>query len=154
MVLATWFLYSTIVCVALAMQAPFHNAEIFWTVEVSTSWDVSNTVTKTLENAPPSNLPRFSDLFQFMQGSNSFFLRLSLSTVRSVSHYVSCSFLMDCNIIVQEPIDFEKKWPSSYADGGQVGWSSTNSTDDNLRVSFPNIRHCKFNSIQLSRGNH
>ena len=47
---------------------------------------------------------------------------------------------------VSQPIDLHKSWPSSYADGGLVSWSTVNATDwaspnpGNLKVSFPHIR--------------
>ncbi|KAJ6488662.1 hypothetical protein C8R47DRAFT_490907 [Mycena vitilis] len=44
-------------------------------------------------------------------------------------------------INISEPIDLTRTWPSSYADNGLVGWSTTQATPDgDLKVSFPNIR--------------
>lgn len=43
---------------------------------------------------------------------------------------------------VSEQIDFNAIWPSSYADGGKVGWSTARSGEDGtLNVSFPDIRY-------------
>ncbi|KAJ3508201.1 hypothetical protein NLJ89_g5882 [Agrocybe chaxingu] len=42
---------------------------------------------------------------------------------------------------VSEPIDYQQMWPSSYADGGLVGWSKANiGVDGYLELSFPDIR--------------
>ncbi|ETW85653.1 hypothetical protein HETIRDRAFT_150141 [Heterobasidion irregulare TC 32-1] len=57
-------------------------------------------------------------------------------------HFLSPSFPLN----LSQPIDFHKSWPSSYADGGLVSWSTVNATDSaspdpgNLKVSFPHIR--------------
>jgi hypothetical protein len=46
------------------------------------------------------------------------------------------------NFIVSQPIDFTESWPSSYADGGQVFWSSARADNNgNLEVSFPDVRY-------------
>lgn len=38
-------------------------------------------------------------------------------------------------------MDLSRRWPSSYADGGSVGWSTTESDGGGqLKISFPNIR--------------
>lgn len=43
---------------------------------------------------------------------------------------------------VSEPINQDISWPSSYADGGKVSWSTVESDfDGTLKVSFPNIRY-------------
>ncbi|KAK7023879.1 transmembrane protein [Favolaschia claudopus] len=42
---------------------------------------------------------------------------------------------------LSEPIDFNRTWPSSYADNGRVSWSKTQETEDgDLKISFPKIR--------------
>ncbi|KIY64911.1 hypothetical protein CYLTODRAFT_424805 [Cylindrobasidium torrendii FP15055 ss-10] len=42
---------------------------------------------------------------------------------------------------LSQPMDYSKSYPSSYADGGQVSWSTTTSdSDGKLAVSFPHIR--------------
>ncbi|THV08034.1 hypothetical protein K435DRAFT_815267 [Dendrothele bispora CBS 962.96] len=52
-------------------------------------------------------------------------------------HYISPSFPLN----LTKPIDYTATWPSSYADGGRVSWSTIiSSSDGNLQVSFPNIR--------------
>ncbi|KAH8102881.1 hypothetical protein BXZ70DRAFT_1006072 [Cristinia sonorae] len=51
-------------------------------------------------------------------------------------HFISPSFPID----LAAAIDFDREWPSSYADNGTVGWTSARSTDGNLAVSFPDIR--------------
>jgi hypothetical protein len=41
-----------------------------------------------------------------------------------------------------EPIDFAKSWPSSYADGGEVHWTTSSIDEDgNLKISFPDVRY-------------
>ncbi|KAJ7090213.1 hypothetical protein B0H15DRAFT_779111 [Mycena belliarum] len=51
--------------------------------------------------------------------------------------FISPSFPVN----VSEPLDFTSTWPSSYADGGRVGWTKTQATlEGDLKVSFPNIR--------------
>lgn len=42
---------------------------------------------------------------------------------------------------MSEHIDFEAKWPSAYADDGEVGWSKAKAKDGLLEVSFPEIRY-------------
>ena len=45
-------------------------------------------------------------------------------------------------ITVSDAIDYNKTWPSSYADGGQVSWTQFRSQGNgDLKVSFPNIRY-------------
>ncbi|KAI0933809.1 hypothetical protein AcV5_005858 [Taiwanofungus camphoratus] len=52
-------------------------------------------------------------------------------------HFLSPSFPLN----LSEPIDLHARYPSSYADGGSVGWSTARSNAaDTLEVSFPNIR--------------
>jgi hypothetical protein len=42
---------------------------------------------------------------------------------------------------VSEPVDLAKRWPSSYANGGQVAWSTTIADKDGrLDVSFPHVK--------------
>lgn len=70
-------------------------------------------------------------------------------------HFISPSFPLNCNessqasqclahcdrASVSESIDYRRRWPSSYADGGTVGWSkATISPDGFLDISFPDIR--------------
>ncbi|KAF7778870.1 hypothetical protein Agabi119p4_3215 [Agaricus bisporus var. burnettii] len=52
-------------------------------------------------------------------------------------HFLSPSFPID----LREPIDYERTWPSSYADYACVCWSKTRLSDEGvLEVSFPQIR--------------
>ncbi|KAK2467077.1 hypothetical protein APHAL10511_001335 [Amanita phalloides] len=52
-------------------------------------------------------------------------------------HYISPSYPLN----LLEPINWSKSWPSSYADGGFVSWTTANSDPSgNLTVSFPSIR--------------
>ncbi|KAG2020554.1 hypothetical protein CC2G_005880 [Coprinopsis cinerea AmutBmut pab1-1] len=52
-------------------------------------------------------------------------------------HFLSPSFPLN----LSEPIDWDKSWPSSYADGGAVNWdTATANNDGSLYVSFPNVR--------------
>ncbi|KAH7927731.1 hypothetical protein BV22DRAFT_1110944 [Leucogyrophana mollusca] len=52
-------------------------------------------------------------------------------------HYLSPSFPID----LSEPIDLQKRWPSSYADGGDVSWGTARSDEHgNLKVSYPHVR--------------
>jgi len=51
-------------------------------------------------------------------------------------HFLSPSFPLN----LSSPIDLEARWPSSYADGGTVGWTKAVSDKGNLGVSFPDIR--------------
>ncbi|CAA7270176.1 unnamed protein product [Cyclocybe aegerita] len=52
-------------------------------------------------------------------------------------HFISPSFPLN----LSEPIDYQQIWPSSYADGGTVGWSKANiGVDGYLELSFPDIR--------------
>jgi len=69
-------------------------------------------------------------------------------------HYLSPSFPLNRELAttkehalnltlpsVSQPIDYNKKWPSSYADRGEVGWSKTiMSPDGTIQVSFPEVR--------------
>lgn len=51
--------------------------------------------------------------------------------------YISPAFPLN----LSEPIDYNKLWPSSYADGGNVGWKTVEVGEDGeLRVSFPDVR--------------
>ncbi|KAF9459360.1 hypothetical protein BDZ94DRAFT_1199681 [Collybia nuda] len=51
--------------------------------------------------------------------------------------YISPSFPIN----LSEPIDLNRSWPSSYADGGRVKWTTMHShTNGDLEVAFPNIR--------------
>lgn len=51
---------------------------------------------------------------------------------------------------VHEPIDLTKKYPSSYADGGNVSWTTTTSNKaGEIKVAFPNIRfHPSYGILQ------
>ncbi|KAI0698480.1 hypothetical protein BC835DRAFT_1268955 [Cytidiella melzeri] len=51
-------------------------------------------------------------------------------------HFLSPSFPLN----LSGPIDLDAKWPSAYADGGEVGWGSTHSQNGTLRLSYPEIR--------------
>lgn len=69
-------------------------------------------------------------------------------------HYLSQSFPLNCrhnpqdiiwhaslSFLVSEPLDFNKSWPSSYADGGRVTWCTAKADlNGYLKVSFPHIR--------------
>lgn len=53
-------------------------------------------------------------------------------------HYLSPAFPLN----LEESIDYLKTWPSAYADGGRVGWKSTQLREDgSLHVKFPEIRY-------------
>lgn len=43
-------------------------------------------------------------------------------------------------IAIPPKLPNEARWPSAYADGGQVGWSKVQSDNGRLAVSFPKIR--------------
>ncbi|TFK42788.1 hypothetical protein BDQ12DRAFT_293178 [Crucibulum laeve] len=61
-------------------------------------------------------------------------------------HFLSPSFPLN----LSEPIDYSKTWPSAYADGGFVGWGTTNSDSSGLlHVAFPDIR---WNYIRSTEG--
>lgn len=52
-------------------------------------------------------------------------------------HYLSPSFPLN----LSEPIDFNKSWPSSYADGGRVAWGTAKADMNGLlKVSFSDVR--------------
>ncbi|KAM5531823.1 hypothetical protein V8D89_014522 [Ganoderma adspersum] len=52
-------------------------------------------------------------------------------------HFLSPSFPLN----LSEPIDLDGTWPSSYADGGSVGWAKTRAGEDGLiQVSYPAVR--------------
>jgi pimeloyl-ACP methyl ester carboxylesterase len=52
-------------------------------------------------------------------------------------HFLSPSFPINLSY----PIDYDKSWPSSYADGGVVSWTQFQSNrSGDLKVSFPKIR--------------
>jgi hypothetical protein len=68
--------------------------------------------------------------------------------------YLSPSFPLNCRhewfyiyrltyifLPVSDPIDLNKYWPSSYADGGKVAWSIAKADPNgSLKVSFPDVR--------------
>ncbi|EGN96142.1 hypothetical protein SERLA73DRAFT_124984 [Serpula lacrymans var. lacrymans S7.3] len=61
-------------------------------------------------------------------------------------HFLSPSFPLD----LSRTIDFNRTWPSSYADGGNVSWSKYNSDNyGNIKVSYPRIR---WESIRATEG--
>ncbi|KAA1474811.1 alpha/beta-hydrolase, partial [Dentipellis sp. KUC8613] len=61
-------------------------------------------------------------------------------------HFLSPSFPLD----FASPIDFEKSWSSSYADGGQVSWSTAYSdANGNVKIAFPDIR---WNALRATEG--
>ncbi|KAL4262942.1 Peptidase S9 prolyl oligopeptidase catalytic domain-containing protein [Pleurotus pulmonarius] len=61
-------------------------------------------------------------------------------------HFLSPSFPIN----VQEPIDLTKKYPSSYADGGSVSWTTaTSNKAGEIKVAFPNIR---WQSLRATEG--
>jgi len=61
-------------------------------------------------------------------------------------HYLSPSFPLN----LSEPIDLTKSWPSSYADRGEVSWSTAESdANGSLKVSFPDIR---WHSLRATEG--
>ncbi|KAI1790745.1 hypothetical protein LXA43DRAFT_973466 [Ganoderma leucocontextum] len=52
-------------------------------------------------------------------------------------YFLSPSFPLN----LSKPIDLNGTWPSSYADGGSIGWTKTYARDDGLiEVSYPAIR--------------
>ncbi|KAI0048234.1 hypothetical protein FA95DRAFT_1540157 [Auriscalpium vulgare] len=52
-------------------------------------------------------------------------------------HFLSPSFPLN----LSNPVDFTASWPSSYADGGYVAWTTADAEDwGRLQVSFPHIR--------------
>ncbi|TBU28927.1 hypothetical protein BD311DRAFT_757466 [Dichomitus squalens] len=51
-------------------------------------------------------------------------------------HFLSTSFPLK----LTDPIDLNATWPSSYADGGSVGWTKAQSLDDVIEVSYPSVR--------------
>ncbi|PIL23730.1 hypothetical protein GSI_13480 [Ganoderma sinense ZZ0214-1] len=52
-------------------------------------------------------------------------------------HFLSPSFPLN----LSEPIDLDRTWPSSYVDGGSVGWSKACAGKDGLiEVSYPAVR--------------
>jgi len=60
-------------------------------------------------------------------------------------HFLSPSFPLN----LSESVDFDAKWPSSYADGGSIGWTHARSKPDGtLDVSFPDIRYDLNNVIE------
>ncbi|PFH45661.1 hypothetical protein AMATHDRAFT_200381 [Amanita thiersii Skay4041] len=60
-------------------------------------------------------------------------------------HYLSPAFPLD----LTKPVDYSQSWPSSYADGGRVFWSSAQSDDQgNLNISFPYIRWASLRSTE------
>lgn len=61
-------------------------------------------------------------------------------------HYLSPAFPLN----LEESIDYLKTWPSAYADGGRVGWKSTQLREDgSLHVKFPEIR---WNCLRATEG--
>ncbi|KAI0340686.1 hypothetical protein BDW22DRAFT_1360117 [Trametopsis cervina] len=60
-------------------------------------------------------------------------------------HFLSPSYPLN----LSEPIDFDAKWPSAYADGGEVGWGSAHAVNGTLRVSYPDVRWA---SLRASEG--
>ncbi|KAK0448367.1 uncharacterized protein EV420DRAFT_1712427 [Desarmillaria tabescens] len=60
--------------------------------------------------------------------------------------FISPSFPLN----LSEPINFAKTWPSSYADGGRVAWSSVVLKDaGDIEISFPDIR---WESLRATEG--
>ncbi|KAF8644122.1 hypothetical protein AX16_008651 [Volvariella volvacea WC 439] len=52
-------------------------------------------------------------------------------------YFISPAYPID----LSQAIDYTRTWPSSYADGGKVGWARVRSeSNGNLKVSFPNVR--------------
>ncbi|KAF9001962.1 hypothetical protein BDQ17DRAFT_1281013 [Cyathus striatus] len=51
-------------------------------------------------------------------------------------HFLSPAFPLN----LSETINLTKTWPSSYADGGRVGWHVAHSDGEELKISFPHIR--------------
>ncbi|KAI0637266.1 hypothetical protein C8Q77DRAFT_1051392 [Trametes polyzona] len=61
-------------------------------------------------------------------------------------HFLSPSFPIDPT----RAIDFNATYPSSYADGGHVGWTKASARDDGLlEVSFPSVR---WESLRATEG--
>ncbi|KAH9946364.1 uncharacterized protein BXZ73DRAFT_37690 [Epithele typhae] len=66
-------------------------------------------------------------------------------------HFLSPSFPLN----LSEPVDLAATWPSSYADGGAVGWTKAQSTEVGLlEVSFPHIRRrlSRWDSLRATEG--
>ncbi|KAI0710381.1 hypothetical protein C8T65DRAFT_708227 [Cerioporus squamosus] len=63
-------------------------------------------------------------------------------------HFLSPSFPL--NLSHSEPVELHTTYPSSYADGGFVGWTKAHSQEDGtLQVSFPSIR---WESLRATEG--
>ncbi|TFY66824.1 hypothetical protein EVG20_g4262 [Dentipellis fragilis] len=92
-----------------------------WRVELSSKWDARSQYMRESSISWPPH----------------FLLIVRTLLFRSLWHLS----LPEPSETVAEPIDFEKSWPSSYADGGQVSWSAAFSdATGNIKVSFPDIR--------------
>ncbi|KAI0085425.1 hypothetical protein BDY19DRAFT_896611 [Irpex rosettiformis] len=59
-------------------------------------------------------------------------------------HFLSPSYPLN----LSEPIDFSEKWPSAYADGGEVAWGTAQSQNGTLKVSYPHIRWASLRSTE------
>ncbi|KAJ3553575.1 hypothetical protein NM688_g3536 [Phlebia brevispora] len=60
-------------------------------------------------------------------------------------HFLSPAYPLN----LSEKIDYSTRWPSSYADNGEVGWAKAVSENGHLAVSFPEIR---WTSLRASEG--
>ncbi|RPD65838.1 hypothetical protein L226DRAFT_566346 [Lentinus tigrinus ALCF2SS1-7] len=64
-------------------------------------------------------------------------------------HFISPSFPLNLSH-TSDPLDLQATYPSSYADGGYVGWTKAQSQEDGaLEVSFPDIR---WESLRATEG--
>lgn len=82
----------------------------------------------------------FLALFLFTRANNTSYRHRSQLIVSSVT-FPDLSFPAQSSK-VQESIDYERTWPSSYTDYACVGWSKTRISDEGvLEVSFPQVRY-------------
>ena len=53
-------------------------------------------------------------------------------------------------LTVTEPVDLNATYPSSYANGGSVGWTKTQTQDsDTIEVSYPAVRCLNFYGVVI-----
>lgn len=55
---------------------------------------------------------------------------------------------------MSEPIDYSEMWPSSYADNGSVLWTTLDSKDGKLEISFPHIRSVAMGFLRVNKHIH
>ncbi len=79
-----------------------------------------------------------------MPGNSTLFPHLFRSIVNNFLPHISGLYPIYIRLTVSEPIDLDGNWPSSYADGGSVGWSKVYAGEDGLiEVSYPAVRYGK-----------